>query len=163
MKDFNNILSDKEIYELFKQRLLAIDMDEALNQKLIDMETQLAFSKDLLLMPDLNKEKELLQKLSKKTGLGSMGKWLYTGLSCTLLATIFLIYNLNKNTGAKLSQPESAMASQKAIVQNSEHANNIALTNNSALEMATQNHKTPLTKQPLAIIVDSFATKEAVK
>jgi len=103
MKDFNNILSDKEIYELFKQRLLAIDMDEALNQKLIDMETQLAFSKDLLLMPDLNKEKELLQKLSKKTGLGSMGKWLYTGLSCTLLATIFLIYNLNKNRIVQLS------------------------------------------------------------
>ena len=60
----NNQLSDKDIRDLLKWRLLEQDgEDDLLTQKLLDMETKLVFGNEALLMPSSQKENELLKML----------------------------------------------------------------------------------------------------
>lgn len=63
----HNNLSDKDIRNLLRRRLLEKKGDDdLLTQKLIDMEAKLAFSNEALEVPSLQKENELLKKLTKE-------------------------------------------------------------------------------------------------
>ncbi len=88
----DNIITDKELHELFKMRLLEQEPD-ALTQKLMDMEMITAFSAEPLIVPGLQKEKEMLGKLGSKTGFMGPGfKWLFTGMSVAVITTVAILY-----------------------------------------------------------------------
>ncbi|MES2679076.1 MAG: DUF4097 family beta strand repeat-containing protein [Bacteroidota bacterium] len=165
MSDYNNILSDEEIHGLFKQRLLDHPVDDALNQKLIEMETQIAFSNNVLLMPDLKKEKEMLQKLSAKTGFGPWGKWLFTGLSAVaVVATAFLLYTHKSANNNKL---EIASVSQAPVFaekpENTMAANQVTPSYKSDLKTQTQNNPAPVFHESGIPLADSLAHEAPVE
>jgi formylglycine-generating enzyme required for sulfatase activity len=98
MKDHNQELNDKEIRDLLKWRLLEqIEDDDLLTQKLTDMEAKLAFSNEALYVPSLQKEKELFDKLNRKTG-GSFFKWILTALMVICLSAFLLYRYSDKKT-----------------------------------------------------------------
>jgi|GEM_PF-1160222 len=65
MDDHNPELTDKNIRDLLKRRLIEQDDDDLLTQKLTDMEAKIAFGLEALHVPSAQKEKELFEKLSK--------------------------------------------------------------------------------------------------
>jgi formylglycine-generating enzyme required for sulfatase activity len=86
MNDLNN-LTDKDIRNLLKRRLIEQDADDVLTQKLIDMEAKLVFSDEAQIVPSTQKEKELFAKLNG--GQTSFWNWLLPG--CALLAILSII------------------------------------------------------------------------
>src|SRR6218665_1218288 len=92
MSNEHNIINDRELYELFKERLLQQEQDDAFTQKLIEMETITAFSMEPMIAPGIEKEKEMLRRLSKKAGVSPGFKWLFTGLSVALVTLSLVIW-----------------------------------------------------------------------
>lgn len=88
MSDYNNI-TDKSIHDLLKRRLLEQDgNDDLLTQKLIDMEAKLVFSDEALVVPSLQKEKELFKKLQRRNY--SFLKWLLPLILLAFGSSVFL-------------------------------------------------------------------------
>ncbi len=163
MSDSNNIISDAEIQGLFKQRLLEQPMDDALNQKLIEMETQLAFSNDLLLMPDLKKEKEMLEKLGAKTGFGPWGKWLFTGLST--LAVVATAFTLLNHTSADLQKKIVPAPQTMTIAENKQNipaAAPVVPLSRPGFKTHKHNNQLPATPGSGVAVADSIAAEQAV-
>jgi DUF4097 and DUF4098 domain-containing protein YvlB len=90
MSNEPNIITDRELYELFKERLLEQEQDDAFTQKLIEMETITAFSMEPLMTPGIEKEKEMIRRLSKNGGFPTSFKWLFTGLSLAIVLSVLL-------------------------------------------------------------------------
>jgi formylglycine-generating enzyme required for sulfatase activity len=109
MKDLNNNTNDKHIRDLLKWRLLEqTDDADLLTQKLIDMEAKLAFGTEALLVPSLQKEKELLQKLSKIKSNNKLPKWILPILLIVFIIGAYLIYNqssIQQNVSANIVKP----------------------------------------------------------
>jgi DUF4097 and DUF4098 domain-containing protein YvlB len=92
MSNEPNIITDRELYELFKERLLEQEQDDAFTQKLIEMETITAFSTGPIIAPGIEKEKEMIRQLSKHGGFTTGFKWLFTGLSlATVIASLVFL------------------------------------------------------------------------
>jgi formylglycine-generating enzyme required for sulfatase activity len=90
MTGYNN-LSDKDIRDLLKRRLLEQEGDDdLLTQKLIDMETKLAFSNEALDVPSLQKEIELFNKL--QANKYSFLRWLLPAVVLLILTLVILFY-----------------------------------------------------------------------
>jgi DUF4097 and DUF4098 domain-containing protein YvlB len=163
MSDFNNIISDAEIQGLFKQRLLELPLDDALNQKLIEMETQLAFSNDLLLMPDLKKEKEMLEKLGAETRFGSWDKWLFTGLSTiAVVATAFTLLQHTSTDSQKKIVPAPQTGTIAENKQNIPAAAPVMPLSRPGFKTHKHNNQLPATSGSGIAVADSIATEQAV-
>lgn len=89
----NNNITDKDIRDLLKRRLLEQEEDgDLLTQKLTDMEAKLVFSDEALVVPSLQKEKEFIKKITKNNR--SSWRWLFAGIA--LLIVSFIIYHQNR-------------------------------------------------------------------
>ena len=122
MADFNN-LSDKDIRDLLKRRLLeqGVDDSDPLTQKLIDMEAKLAFSNEALIVPSLQKEKELFEKLNniKSNNNNKTYKWFLLSLLIVLPLTVFFLYkNLATRSLSQQSAGTTMAAPQTSAAQN---------------------------------------------
>ena len=92
MTDQNNN-NDKHIRDLLKWRLLEqAEDDDLLTQKLIDMEAKLVFSNEALLQPSLQKEKELLNKLTQTKSKNKLLKWILPSFLIVLTSIVILYY-----------------------------------------------------------------------
>lgn len=99
MNAFDSTITDRELRELFKAKILAADGDDVVTDKFIEMEAKLAFGTEVAIFIPPLKEQELLSKLGMKSGAklaGKIGmKWLFTGLSCATVAVATVVYKMN--------------------------------------------------------------------
>lgn len=102
MNERNNI-SDKEINELLKWRLLKQDEDESLTQKLTDMEAKLVFGDEALVVPSLQKENEMIRQLTHKNS-GRIKWWI--GISGILITSAIVYMLMNGEGQTEISVPE---------------------------------------------------------
>lgn len=112
----HNNLTDKEIRDLLKRRLLEqVKDDDLLTQKLTDMEAKLAFSSEALDVPSLQKEKELFEKLQIQKY--SFLKWLLPSLTLVILSIVLYINKKAPSTSTINEQalvfPKSDLPEQK--------------------------------------------------
>ena len=119
MEDYNSNITDKEIRELLKRRLIEQGEDDLLTQKLMDMEAKLAFSNEALLVPSLKKEKELLQKLTAAKSSGIKLKWILSGFLAALVVAGVLYYNhsLLNNSASSAKVNEEPPQKNLAAIQ----------------------------------------------
>lgn len=89
----NNHINDQHIRDLLKWRLLEQGGDDdVLTQKLMDMEAKLAFGTEALSLPSLQKENELLQKLTGTKNKNIFLKWIIPGIIIALIVAVALLY-----------------------------------------------------------------------
>src|SRR6218665_1287789 len=88
----NNHINDQHIRDLLKWRLLEQSGDDVLTQKLMDMEAKIAFGTEALSLPSLQKENELLQKLTGTKSRNGFLKWLILAILLLLVAAGVLFY-----------------------------------------------------------------------
>lgn len=91
MSDYNSNITDKEIRELLKRRLLEQNEDDLLTKNLIEMEAKIAFANEPLLAPSLHREQELITKLNTKFSNNILKKSMLGGLGLILIITCFLM------------------------------------------------------------------------
>lgn len=105
MNAFDSTITDRELRDLFKARILAADGDDFVTDKFIEMEAKLAFATPAVVFIPTGKEQELLSKLGMKSSaklIGKVGlKWLFTGLSCATVAVATVVYKLNEDPEPK--------------------------------------------------------------
>jgi hypothetical protein len=101
MEENNINISDEELHELLKSRLLSDD-DSALTDKLTDMQADILFSAPAAIAPPPLKEKELLAQAGKKAAAFKLSfGWVFTSLSAAAAITItsvFLLKSEPQNT-----------------------------------------------------------------
>lgn len=103
MTNQNNI-NDKHIRELLKWRLLEhAEDDDVLTQKLLDMEAQLVFSNEALLVPSLQKENELMNKLAEAKLKRNYGKWIFPTILLLVISVLFYMNNMKTQTKVYVS------------------------------------------------------------
>lgn len=106
MSEFNSIISDRELRELFREKILAEDGDDAFTDKLIDMEAKMVFAAPAVIPVPAAFENAFLSKIGVRSSAKLAGKlsmkWIFTGLSCAAAATSVVIY--------KTSEPEKQPA-----------------------------------------------------
>jgi formylglycine-generating enzyme required for sulfatase activity len=127
MTDHNN-LTDKEIRDLLKRRLLEQETDDdLLTQKLIDMEAKLAFSNEALKLPSLQKEKQFLNSLTKRKF--PLLKWI---LPSTILLTILLFFVLKDNNDHKSFTPVNEQSIPAPVHKLPEQKTDVVVLSDSA-------------------------------
>lgn len=129
MSAFNINITDQELRMLLKKNILEGDMDDALINDLITMESKMVFAdSSVIIIPD-NKEQNILNKLNKSFTKSTVFLW--------PLATIALVLSLSLLVWFKFagSNPSAAMAvSQPNKAYEKEYTpNTIISTNDSVL------------------------------
>lgn len=86
MSENNYPLSDSELQELLKARFLTQPEEDALSDKLLEMQANAVFTAPALVTPPISKEAKLLAK----TGSKAAGKfsWLFIGLSTAAIVAV---------------------------------------------------------------------------
>jgi hypothetical protein len=153
MKDYNQDLTDKNIRDLLKWRLLEqVEEDDLLTQKLMDMEAKFVFGTEAQIMPSLQKEKEFLQRLNTTKNTNTFLKWLLPAIIIAIIAALLYYYYSPAPKGAmQLNSPVSAATKNNNQLKNIENADVVA-------EAAPQTKRTLL----LLHIADSV-TADTVK
>lgn len=118
MKEYHDNISDKEIRELLKQRLLAKEDDVLLNA-----EEKLAYSLVPIVFPSANMEKTVVKNSLIKKGLAKfikkyVWKFLVTGVS-VITATVSMVYLYEHRSGTKQEKRSSNGNIRKHEIQNS--------------------------------------------
>ncbi len=95
MENYNNI-SDKEIHNLLKQRMLEQDDDA-----LLDAEANFVFGSPAIVKPDAKREEEFLKEFKKTKG--RFWKWLFPG-TAVLISLVVLFYFYQRSSGRIASE-----------------------------------------------------------
>src|ERR1043165_2601139 len=104
-----NNIEDKHIRELLRRRLLEQDGDDdQLTHKLIDMEAKIAFGEEALLLPPLQKEKELLIKLQGTGNSNGIQRYLLPGLVVLASAALTIYFYLPQKEKQAIAAIESS-------------------------------------------------------
>jgi|GEM_PF-5084674 len=148
MSEFNSTITDRELRELFREKILADDGDDAFTDKLIDMEAKFVFAAPAMIPVPTGMEKEFLAKIGVKSSAklaGKLGmKWIFTGLSCATITTAVVVY---KNNQPKDPAPRPVVAAA-AAVQNDNQLQDTILADTIQAPIPTDT-PTDVTKQPL--------------
>ena len=128
MSAFDSTITDRELRDLFKARILASDGDDFVTDKFIEMEAKLAFATPAAVFIPMGKEQELLSKLGMKSGTKLAAKfgmkWLFTGLSCATVAVATVVYNMDQ----KPETPKPAVVAISNVPQQEEDTTTVAPT-----------------------------------
>lgn len=120
MKEETNI-SDRELAELLKARMLEAEAGDPLAAQLLEAEMKLAFGKDPLLFPAAAKEKEFLEKHQTVKGWKRFKKWLFPGMF-VVVAVLYLALNPSaKQVATDPSQQKSVVVENTAQPQLAEN------------------------------------------
>lgn len=112
MNGYNENISDKELRELLRIRLLQEGGDDPLTDKLIDMEAQIAFGLEPQLIPSPQREAEI-------QGKGSMLKpWMKWFIPSLLVAVVSVVLVLSGNN----DQPEHQASKAIPVIDQAEKA-----------------------------------------
>ncbi len=118
MSNYNSNITDKEIRELLKRRLLEQNEDDLLTKNLIEMEAKIAFANEPLLAPSLHREQELITKLNNKFSSNILKKWMLGALGLVLIILCFLMIKNNFSPDVKITgQPLSNTVSNNNAPQ----------------------------------------------
>lgn len=109
MSNYNSNITDKEIRELLKRRLLEQNEDDLLTKNLIEMEAKIAFANEPLLAPSLHREQELITKLNNKFSYNLLSKWLLGGVGLIVIISCFLM--IRNYFGAEVKVPDKPLSS----------------------------------------------------
>jgi DUF4097 and DUF4098 domain-containing protein YvlB len=118
MSEFNSILTDKELRGLFQQYLLEQEEDNALTEKMIEMESKIAFGAVPVMALAVPHEAEMIGRLTKsfaaKTGLYA---WtLGLGLSAVLSIGIYTWSGSGKQEkSAPVIEPKDAPVKENRV------------------------------------------------
>jgi len=145
-------LSDGELNELLKARLLASDDTDT--NKLVDMQASVVFAKEAVVVPTPVKEKALFSKLGvKAAGKFSTG-WIFTSLSVAAAITITtVVLIVNSNASEKRSQDTKQVYSKPVSQTN-------VVSLNTAKFAATESRTEDASpEKPLLVAARSTGTK----
>lgn len=118
MSNYNSNITDKEIRELLKRRLLEQNEDDLLTKNLIEMEAKIAFANEPLLAPSLHREQEMITKLNNKFSSNILKKSILGGLGLVLIITCFLMIKNYFSPEVKIpDQPLSNAVSNNNVPQ----------------------------------------------
>lgn len=109
MSNYNSNITDKEIRELLKRRLLEQNEDDLLTKNLIEMEAKIAFANEPLLAPSLHREQELITKLNNKFSGNILKNWMLGGVGLVLIILCFLM--IKNNFSPELKVPDKPVSS----------------------------------------------------
>jgi formylglycine-generating enzyme required for sulfatase activity len=112
MSDFNENITDNELRELLKRRLLVSDENDPLTQKLVDMEALYVFGTAQEVAPGSHREQEMLDKL-RTSKWKLLLRWLIPGVAIVCSAILYFAWN-NRN---EISLPAAKEATQPLLTQ----------------------------------------------
>ena len=155
MSAYNSPMTDGELRELFREKILAGDGDDAFTDKFIEMQSKAVFAAPAAMLIPVGKEQELLTKLGAKSGAkiaAKVGmkygmKWIFTSLSCAAaVATATVVY---KNSG-KDPQPQKTLAAVTAAPEKEE----------APAAIPAENREDTLLSAPIPAITPGGVTKQ---
>src|SRR5688572_13201594 len=114
MSEFRH-LSDNELSELLKEKLLASDGTDKVAEEMLDLQAEAVFGKEPVALPPAAKEQQLFSKLGVKAASKFSASWVFTSLSVAtaiIVTTVALIVNSNA------SENRSVSTNSKPIAQN---------------------------------------------
>lgn len=97
MEENNRNISDEELHELLKSRLLSGE-ESALTEKLTDMQANILFAAPATVTPPALKEKELLAQTGQQAAAFKLSfGWVFTSLSAAAAITITTVFMLSSD------------------------------------------------------------------
>jgi len=154
MSDFNINISDQEIRDLLKVRLLEENEDTLLSQQLITMEQQLAFTTNPTFTPSLGQEQALLNKLKAGKHLltSSLNKWLLVLLGAVSIVAAFFIFIQGNNQSFPSKKALSPILQEKMKANPTEEVTNTEI--NKPVVPQSENAKQSFV--PLTLALDTL-------
>lgn len=155
MSDYNSNITDKEIRELLKRRLLEQNEDDLLTKNLIEMEAKIAFANEPLLALSLHREQELITKLNNTFSANLFKKMFMGGLG-TIIIIICSFLIINKKEKSKIDKMQSFASESKLNEKPIALQNNIA-TNDSSIQNFNRTTNNQFEKSQVIDISDKIA------
>jgi hypothetical protein len=126
----NSVISDHELHSLFKQKFLEDGADNALTEKLLDLEAKFVFASEALIIPARQKEQELISKLSKSLGSKINSVWLFLGLGVAAIT----IYTIVKTDTSPTQNSDLKSTTEQKIIPPSDYKNVIVVNDTNRQE-----------------------------
>ena len=106
-------ITDNELRELLKKRMLEADASDPLAEQLLEQEAMLAFGSDAVFVPSAEKEKQLLK--AEKSPVFRFKKWLLPAIIAVVGLAAFFTYKkaITKKEPDKKATQETSIVTQK--------------------------------------------------
>src|SRR6218665_3093182 len=99
-------ITDNELRELLKKRMLEADASDPLAEQLLEQEAMLAFGSDAVFVPSAEKEKQLLK--AEKSPVFRFKKWLLPAMIAVVGLAAFFTYKKATQETSIVTQKEKA-------------------------------------------------------